>query len=421
MKKSLLLSVFISMIVSTTAQFRRDVRNCPIPDRETEVLVITDGVCCCEFVYNYNQPSSDGRILYVEDSLELFINKTTMGGMLIENMLGELCTGSVIRMYKQDDPTGVYRHFRVDYSEFIDPIYEFKVSLLNGDGELDENFCLEFDFNCNEEFPDPTCIYDVLDDEDSGVCAYPSFVQIYSNNPDGGLGIMCLPDDVLITSSDTTFGGMHYQADYSPNFTDLSVPHVGFVNGLLNGYVPCTGTIFGQGISGAIEYVYTGLDPDTFMYCNSPVGNFRFFQGAPGNIQLEQFDGDLQKSLMIENDPQAVKIQVANMVDFDFGKVQCGEDFAEMSISSTSANTEIRLEPNNIVIEAGPSQNFRGAEYTFDFSADYTDRSLVDKEFVDDSIAALQMPNIAPATAGDIVAKFNTLLTYLIAAGLMAP
>ena len=51
---------------------------------------------------------------------------------------------------------------------------------------------------------------------------------------------------------------------------------------------------------------------------------------------------------------------------------------------SQAQNSQLDFQAASIVIQPTGIANFEGVKYSGDFSGDYTDRSLVDKEYVDD-------------------------------------
>lgn len=151
--------------------------------------------------------------------------------------------------------------------------------------------------------------------------------------------------DLEFASDIISWEGVKYRNDYSANFVDRSLVDKAYVNNLLIDYVPLIGTTAGFPITGDIEIT------DTFkIFSDNGAGEASNVLFETGYLKLYQEDNT-------------------------------GPNKAEISLHKYYMDF-------NVTIGGDATHGFKfdtivGLTYNLDYSSGYTNRSLVDKEYVD--------------------------------------
>ncbi len=177
-------------------------------------------------------------------------------------------------------------------------------------------------------------------------------------------------DQVGISTSTTSSlldvgGGV---ADYIDGVDDVLVAGDLEVDGTIYGTVDGAITSAGNGLTLTSGEIDLGGDLDQNTYLNHQGFSFvvREFVGEP----YTEFNGDNFK-IIDSGDNREVRFGVS------------GTDFAGLTLEG--ANQHDLYYRDDLIYITSDAANFEGLTYAADYSADYTNRSLVDKEYVDNA------------------------------------
>lgn len=502
MKKALLSTLAILFVATIDAQLGRDYRNEVIPDQPPTVITKVEAVCCCEWNFQIGSPSSDGRLLFVEDSMEIYINEMTMLNQDVSGILASLgdCIGSHITIKKESDPT-TFVNLEITDGYDAGAEWEYSVQFHSGSGTFTKftNVCVEFDWSCGTG--DDTTGYLKLTGTDPGA-PMSGFVEFdvltgetYLAPTAGGLGlfaengafathVIAANDEVLIDAGDTAsavsmfihphhiriqgsgdFPGEEYTNHYWANYTEYSQPDKGYVDSLVNDCIPLTGTIPGNDVSGDILMAPgTGIgsvsgtgDAGLFwgtaaewvsIYANGPTGTSGLLI-SPGEMTFTSSD-TTSKGVTCDSDPAdyvASSLVKKSYVDglISASSLQSVCDADSMTTTGLYAGSFLTgSTPFPFGVNPDGSLEADSRVYVWDNTHTYETQIwagiltsnrvnmlpnangvlAVSLNGLPTNVAGdltLQFDNIAHAVdAADAVIKFNLLLDYCEAIGLMA-
>lgn len=218
---------------------------------------------------------------------------------------------------------------------------------------------------------------------------------------------------ITVNSPSPTFRGIEYTTDYSGTFTDRSLVDKEYVDNAISGATPSLSEVLLVGNSTDGSNIVLGYDKITSAFgdpysifhsegqwnieANETDREGRFIL-RPGFADTELYNRQYvgsdytQGKLLIDNNKTQLGTSVVNggideangilgIIGGDYPTIDLGVN----DVDGNSAN--IHLEGNYIEVigtdAIGPG--FRGMEYNNDYSANYTNRSLVDKEYVDNA------------------------------------
>jgi len=213
------------------------------------------------------------------------------------------------------------------------------------------------------------------------------------------------PLQITVTNPYASSPGIQYAADYSADFVDETLVTKRYVDAAVSGntleQVLTNGNNTGvnnivlannfiteyssaivpdnmSGLQSAFSFELNGGLWNPVILASDSVGitqNFTnaTFKAAEGRI-LSRYDNGVTGIGSIET----------------YGDVQVGNDRVELSAGRTAGSsslfTAIYLTPSGTTA-SGELASFKGIEYFADYSANFTNRSLVDKEYVDNAVA----------------------------------
>jgi hypothetical protein len=160
--------------------------------------------------------------------------------------------------------------------------------------------------------------------------------------------------------------GLVYVADYSSNFTDRSLIDKAYVDTLVG-----VGFTFENGITESANTVKLGGDLTTNTIIERTNGSFAF---QINDVNTTSYIDLLGSEISVVNDAGVNPIKST----LTHEKLTLSEELTDIvTIEKLGSSLEI----------SSTLVNFQGAVYDVDYSADYVDRSLVDKEYVDVQIS----------------------------------
>jgi hypothetical protein len=202
--------------------------------------------------------------------------------------------------------------------------------------------------------------------------ALPQQAQIYAISGSGYSTIVVEHSGITVcTLGEPNFTGIQYDEDYSLNYVARSIPDVGWVTGYTSGI---TGTITGgtNGLGYINKDVCLGgsLLNDTTI---NPNGYNLNLSGTTGSIS--SFIGTPTSYSCASVSISCVSLEKVSTTNWAY------IDITGTSITTCSKGGNLNYNTNGNMIITAPS----GATYTGCYHNNYTDRTLVDKEYVDNS------------------------------------
>ncbi|MCD4756013.1 tail fiber domain-containing protein [bacterium] len=178
-----------------------------------------------------------------------------------------------------------------------------------------------------------------------------------------------------ITSSYGSFAGFQYGADYSANFVDRSLVDKGYVDNAIitgsNNIYTDNGTLSGDRVVDLGANFLTISDAGLSVNYGSRAAEILTQDWVGGTAQFIQNQASLLYSIRDGNGSDRTRTNFTSTS-------------IEMGMSDDDFVTETNLIATAETIEIVSNRaNFIGAIYDADYSANFTDRSLVDKAYVD--------------------------------------
>lgn len=172
--------------------------------------------------------------------------------------------------------------------------------------------------------------------------------------------------EAVITSTTVGFAGIKYAANYTANFTPLSLVHKAYVDGAIQGAIAAIAVTSGNGLTttGAIIELGGTVTKDTTV---SVAASKTLSFGGAGAKNLKQVE--------------------------DAASHEVGVDSTGITIESRNDQNEQTFVLKTIGgagFIGSELTDFNGVRYVDDYSANFVARSLVDKGYVDNKIDARQ-------------------------------
>lgn len=165
----------------------------------------------------------------------------------------------------------------------------------------------------------------------------------------------------------TGFTGVEYVGDYSANFVNRSLVDKEYVD---NSIPPVIG-------------VYLPLNVTTNTQVNLTAENLRFIATGASEIESFVLTGGQKKSVLVDNTTASISNRASDLSQITY--FVANNTQAEISYSGSSGATTIGIEEGMVVIGSTVA-GFEGVIYNADYSANFVDRSLVDKGYVNSQI-----------------------------------
>ena len=157
-------------------------------------------------------------------------------------------------------------------------------------------------------------------------------------------------------------------------------------------FIPLAGTEANAPVTGEIFF---DNDPSANMIANeSASGMFSISETSNGAFQISHI-GDFNRSLVFDNDPNSTRIMTQDLTTLEASRLQANSTFAQMYSESGSNALSLDLSATAINIYSNVGNPFQGIVYGDNYSSQFTDRSLVDKAYVDSLINDLRNDIIA--------------------------
>lgn len=195
---------------------------------------------------------------------------------------------------------------------------------------------------------------------------------------------------------------LDYAADYSANYTDRSLIDKEYADALVGDYLPLAG--------GTLD---NGVNPVTIDFLFNPLTTQKINFGDDESLQ---FDARANNNNNIANISLNTGGDLAITTYINDGDVWGTAIYSDtyagllgLQASKDADTTSIALQWNNITVGSSFAK-FEGIKYSADYSTNYTNRSLVDKEYVDNlgfNQSATTTLTIAASTAIDVNGEFT--------------
>ena len=213
---------------------------------------------------------------------------------------------------------------------------------------------------------------------------------------------------INVSGDAPTFAGIQYAASYSTNYTNRSLVDKEYVDNLVASNdtlaeVLANGNSTGQNW---IEVDISGTGANGIRN-NDPLDKDKKIEFSSDGI-LNEVYGNITDNL---SSISLVQDNITLLSKSDTGAFPANEAFIEIyqngNIVINNSNT-LNINSEYMTI-AGQSGTFTGAEYDIDYSANYTNRSLVDKEYVD-SLVAGATPSLSAVLSVDNNTNNNDII-----------
>jgi hypothetical protein len=146
-------------------------------------------------------------------------------------------------------------------------------------------------------------------------------------------------------------------------------------------FIPLAGTEVGSPVTGDIEIADTNNDPRRI---------YSEFNGGSNLMQITFYEN------------AAIEVRTDNTTTGAFSRTYAAPGEATLDAHDGTESTAFSVQEGAALMHSGLS-TFKGIEYVVDWSANFTDGSLVDKRYVDNSNAILEgsgAPSIIPTRKG---------------------
>ncbi len=330
--------------IAPTALTGNTIWTLPSADGTNNQVLITDGA---------------GTLSWATSS-DLVYNIYNSDGLIPEDRDVTIADGYELRFVDQSNPAN-FLYFQPDYNTNGN----LRIGAVNND-EGNTNHYLEFMDN-----------FKMVSQHGIEIDASTSQVDLYGNNAVLHIGADNQFYDFRAAGSRY---GLRYESDFSADFVDRSLVDKEYVD---NRVASSTNNIYGTDGYLASDRIVNGIGRG--LYVSTTNGGF--------------FDADIRDGSdlgFIHVRPDEVEMNVANPSQYS------GLVFNSGGVSFThnaSASTTQFYIGSNMMLTDG--MNLRGIEYAADYSANYTNRTLVDKEYVD---------NLVASTSGNIYTQDGTLM-----------
>jgi len=207
--------------------------------------------------------------------------------------------------------------------------------------------------------------------------------------------------NITITSTNANFTGIEYDQDWHGNYTNRSLVDKEYVDGLV-GSTPNLQSVLGAGNSSGNFNI--AFNNDYGLVNSSGEGSIKlnafqidtehkkFTNATDWKRGLIQANGNNGTSSIIGDDYN-VTTDLYRAGSVDVTNTYSKIFYQETQISTGNGyKTEIQVNKDNILVNSAYNSsvinsNFAGLQYNHDYSANFTNRSIVDKEYVDNAVA----------------------------------
>ncbi|MCD4811000.1 tail fiber domain-containing protein [bacterium] len=213
--------------------------------------------------------------------------------------------------------------------------------------------------------------------------------------------------DSIITDNRAITKGFEYAADYATGFTDRSLVDKEYVDDAITGGVVniynADGTLTGARTVNANgnslhilnNWVTYEINEDTSAIIVDSGASRSRFDIEPSFFQMyAQNNATFQAAMVVGNNAGVLSLK-------------------GNTVGGGANETSLRLETGLMEIYTGDT-SFQGATYDKDYSANFVDRSLVDKEYVDDHVGALTWQGALDNQVGGGNSFFMNMPSYEI-------
>lgn len=234
------------------------------------------------------------------------------------------------------------------------------------------------------------------------------------------------PLQITVTNPYASSPGIQYAADYSANFVDRTLVDKGYVDAAVSGSSAFTGytyitedtvggTLVFSGANSITSTVtdgtitnedYNGLDYSRKSYDNG-LYTSELILDPQGNwdqtmIGEKHTSGGTAGYIRFSQGGQAIDINTSDGLVVALGTIYSLTNSNIVTTATDITDTTVITQTPNSITVTMPSI---GIEYGADYSATYTNRSLVDKEYVDNSITG----STTASTISKLVKTYTTI------------
>jgi hypothetical protein len=235
--------------------------------------------------------------------------------------------------------------------------------------------------------------------------------------------------DSIVIKDNIHSKGAIYAADYSPNYTDRSLVDKGYVDNVLqttvnadNGLTDTVGTI---SLGGSFSQ-NTTLDLNTSeLTIEDTVSGGMFFKTGNGKVGDQLALGSDGSSLgdvgsnnvisEVQIESEAATYIITGTLSTDYSLFRTTRNTINSSVVSGASSSTFEVGETSMQITDGI--NSKGLVYFTDYSSNFTDRSLVDKGYVDNQVSTINADFITAVVAGDGLTGDATSGTASLAVG----
>jgi hypothetical protein len=205
---------------------------------------------------------------------------------------------------------------------------------------------------------------------------------------------------VLLSADDTGFTGIEYDQDWSANFVNRSLVDKGYVDGAISGGATGLGGVLVVGNTTDNNDIilsnstFAGTSDNIKAFGNTMADakfSFEDYGGGAWVPTIRTQNGNSTNYITVGDSETFIhNSQVDSFVD-RYGQIQVGPTQITTSMNdlANGQGTAFVMTSTSIVVgnQATVPNVFPGIEYDIDYSANFTSRSLVDKGYVDNTIA----------------------------------
>ena len=270
-----------------------------------------------------------------------------------------------------------------DYLSTFETIYSSDGTLpedrtieLGGNNLSIEGINAYFSINDNNAF---ISVYDNATDNESTVGVTRDWAAISYDPDTGGKFNIELRATYMKITDNVNSRGIEYDADYSTNYTNRTLVDKNYVDTKIS-------TIsVSNGLTKNTEIELGGTLIKNTLIGGSAV-NFNLDLEDEGSIHLSSTDGDAQSyiELLFENGEFGVK-NSANK----YSKVSVDVNYVQLIHRDNVSGLHNELNFGDTGIYIRDTLHNKGIKYYSDYSANFTNRSLVDKEYTDTAIISI--------------------------------
>jgi len=256
---------------------------------------------------------------------------------------------------------------------------------------------------------------------------YGVYLMDANNNTNEVVKINAKLNNFTIDDSRTgdTQTGIQYASDYSANYTARSLVDAAFVTGMTsgssvnaaNGLTKIGSTVvLGGSLTGttiiASDGSATGQEIK-FGYFGpgQRLGRYSVFTtGSTGTQEWDWTNGDDNINFTLFADSKFISMQSSDNANSTSSSMLLSQTYITAGASNATDSTSFSMLPNAFIIQGTNTATFPGAQYNDDYTANFTERSLVDKGYVDSAISTAFAVESIDSDSGVDVDTSNKLI-----------